>query len=40
LVRHPDPDNGDRAGTDTASGDNADDASGSVGQLSADERAL
>jgi hypothetical protein len=39
LVRHPDPDNGDHAGTDAPSGDNADDASGSVSQLSA-ERAL
>jgi hypothetical protein len=34
LVRHPDPNNGDLANRDTASGDNTDDAPGSVSQPS------
>jgi hypothetical protein len=33
LVRHPDSNNGDLANRDAASGDNADDAPGSVSQL-------
>jgi hypothetical protein len=34
LVRHPDADNGDLANRDAASGDNADDAPGSISQPS------